>query len=352
MILRGVLRLILLILIAYCSLAMPGEALAVGSARCAIDGPSLWMPPNEGGAPVVVEVEIFLIDLQEISDVQSNYTVDFGLTLSWTDPRIQAMVEEGEGCSAALPEIWHPAFIFLNASESGMDHVGEVDVRKSGEVVYSRRYTRTFNTKLKLQPFPFDKQKLPITIASSIYSPDEVVFVTDQKLIEVWEGAQLPGWKLNSLVADESVNPITKMGTRHSAIAFNILVERKAEFYLWRLVLPLFLVILMAWAVFWLDPVQIAPQVTLATGSIFSLMSLLIGQTQMLPRLPYMTIADILIVISLLLVFSAFGEAIFTGTLSFSGKVDKAKRVDRIGRRVYISIVAVVLMLVAILYLG
>ena len=105
----------------------------------------------------------------------------------------------------------------------------------------------------------------------------------------------------------------------------------------------------MAWGVFWLDPAFLPSQINLATGSVFTLMAFLISLGYMLPSISYLSIADKLIVASVILVFLAFGEAVLTGYLTQNEKVEAARNLDRHSRWLYLVLWA--LLPLVIIYL-
>jgi len=330
----------LLLLLALIAPSLQAEVPQDGDPQnCVVPSASSWSIPNIGTEPVRIGVEFFLLDLVEINDKLNSFTLDFVMTLSWHDGRLAGVASQGTGCITRLDAIWHPAFIFLNAGESSSDHTGSVELLENGEVIHSRRYTRTFSTALDMRRFPFDKQTLVVRIASMIYGPDQVEFYGEAALTTMYDEASLPGWSLESLQSNMRVGPITAATTSHSSLEYKILVERQSAYYFWRLVFPLLLLMLMAWSVFWIPPEHLGPQISVAIGAIFSLMSFLVSQGRILPPISYMTTADILIVISVLLIFIAFGESVVTGRLAQTGNNHLAQRIDHIGRWIYILVV-------------
>jgi len=98
---------------------------------------------------------------------------------------------------------------------------------------------------------------------------------------------------------------------------------------------PLTIIIFMSWAVFWIDPTQIAVQVGIATTAILTLIAFLFSLEARLPRISYLTSIDFFIFGSLTLVFLAFLQAILTCSLGFQGNVALARRIDRWSRWVF-----------------
>ena len=331
---------ILFLLLALISPSLQAEASGGGDTGvCVVPNVNLWSPPKTALGPVRIEVEFFLIDLIEINSKSNSFTIDFAMALSWQDARLAGAANQGAGCIASLDSIWHPDFIFLNAGESDLDHTGNVEILENGEVLYSRRYTRTFAIDLELRKFPFDNQTLIVQIVSMLYGPDQLEFYGEPALTSINEGASLPGWTVEALQIELQARPIITATSSHSSVEYKISVERQSAYYLWRTVFPLLLLMLMAWSVFWLEPEHLSAQISVAIGAIFSLMSFLVSQGSILPPVSYMTIADILIFISLLMIFIAFGESVVTGQLAREGRNRLAQRIDRIGRWVYILVI-------------
>lgn len=314
--------------------------------RCEIPDVSFWSPPESESSFVVVDVEFFVLDIIEINDRLNRFKLDFTLTLRWTDHRLESVATGDAGCTTLLAEIWHPQFIFVNSGEGAGDYDGLVEVLRGGEVTYSKRFTREFAANLDLRRFPYDAQELVVDIASMLYGPDDVRFAASAAGTEILAGARIPGWKVSQLESSVPEQPIITKTSSHSSLSYAVHVERESGYYFWRLVFPLMMITLMAWSVFWLEPSQLGPQMTVATGAIFSLMAFLVSQGQILPAVSYISIADRLIVACVVLVFTAFGEAVLTGTLSQAGHDKLAKTIDRFGRWVYLS--AVVLLIVVL----
>jgi hypothetical protein len=73
---------------------------------------------------------------------------------------------------------------------------------------------------------------------------------------------------------------------------FEIAVERRYGFYLWKVFLPLLLMVIMSWSVFWFDPPEVSSQVTIAVTTILTIIAFALAISLTLPRVPYLTFAD------------------------------------------------------------
>jgi hypothetical protein len=71
-----------------------------------------------------------------------------------------------------------------------------------------------------------------------------------------------------------------------------IAVERRYGFYLWKVFLPLLLMVVVSWSVFWFDPPEVSSQVQIAVTTILTIIAFALAISLTLPRVPYLTFAD------------------------------------------------------------
>ena len=82
----------------------------------------------------------------------------------------------------------------------------------------------------------------------------------------------------------------------------------------------------------------------MSTSAVLTLIAFLFSLGQILPRLSYLTRADRFVLGSVLLVFTAFGEALVTTSLANRGREELALKIDRISRFVFPAAFAVVVL--------
>ena len=127
--------------------------------------------------------------------------------------------------------------------------------------------------------------------------------------------------------------PYTPIDAIHAAgFAFRFTAERYVTYYIWQVILPLGVVVVMSWAAFWVGRDNVGVRIGVATSSILTLIAQRFVLAHLLPRLPYMTRLDYFTVGSTLLVFIALIMVILTAFLtgrdrdSLAGKLDVAAR--------------------------
>jgi len=302
-------------------------------------------PPIQAGEPVKVALGIALIDLYEINDADQTFRADVLAELNWQDPRLGAQARGGplDECNLRLGDIWHPDIRGINVRTQHRVLGETLRIDDAGNVHYEKQLLGTFSSRFDLRDFPFDIQTLRMRMASLRYGPHTVRFVP--KDLGKIKGRELSigGWRVLDDHPDASIKPMRAGLAEFSRLDHVVLVAREPAYFLWNFVLPLGLIVLMAWSVFWLDPKAWGPQIGIATASAFTLVAFLIALRSRLPPVPYLTRLDELILYSTILVFVALAQVILTSRLAESNRLELARRLDAYGRWIYIGIFGLVI---------
>jgi len=94
--------------------------------------------------------------------------------------------------------------------------------------------------------------------------------------------------------------------------------------------------VFMAWTVFWIAPHNFGPHVGVTTAAALTLIAFLLSTRPLLPRVEYLTRADVVILGSAVLVFFCLGEAVLTSNLAAGGRDALARSIDRWSRVLYV----------------
>jgi len=119
------------------------------------------------------------------------------------------------------------------------------------------------------------------------------------------------------------------------------MASRSMQHYILKVILPLVLIVIMSWTVFWIDPSEGGSQIGVAVTSMLTLIAYRFAIDTQLPRLPYMTRLDAFILISTLLVFLSLIEVLLTTILDNKQQIERAKTIDRYCRVIFPVIFAV-----------
>ena len=311
--------------------------------------PALIDRPNAGSGPTQISVGIWVADISNIDSAQQNFTAEVAVVLRWKDSRL---AHTGKGIVRyPLEQIWHPRVSIVNETDSVSRKLPEsVEVESDGTVTYRQRYVGAFTQPLRLRSFPFDRQTFRVQLVAVRYQSNEVMFVPDQVWIQdglkgaggISPSVTLPDWTIEKW----ELKPIVyALAPRHqySGYAFEFTASRNVQHYLLKVILPLVLIVMMSWAVFWIDPVTSNSQINVAVTSMLTLIAYRFAIDSQLPRLPYMTRLDAFILTSTILVFFSLIEVLVTTILDNNQQTGRAKKIDRYCRVIFPVIFAVAL---------
>jgi hypothetical protein len=306
---------------------------------CAVINVRTDVRPDQEGPPSQITVGIRMIDLMEISDVSQMLTGDFAVVLSWTDSRLADLV----GCEVSLDHIWSPGLVFSNSGRRFRDRPKEAGIGPGGRVRYVQRYSGTFATYHDLRHFPFDPQAFRVSLFSLEWQEDEVRLVVDENVTGRREVLNVSNWTIEWVAGSIHREYFQATDRFHSRYDFTISAQRVSGYYVWKVILPLCLIVIMSWCVFWLDPDHHGPNIGLSATSMLTLIAFIFATTNMVPALSYLTRLDRFIVGSTVLVFLALVECITTINLVSRDKRDWAVRLDNVSRAVFPLVFAIII---------
>ncbi|HEV3393794.1 MAG TPA: hypothetical protein VG103_09855 [Chthoniobacterales bacterium] len=321
-------------------------AMSIQFARGA-EMPAVIDRPGAQEGPTQVSVGIWIVDISNIDSAQQHFTADIAVVLQWKDARL---AHTGTGLAHyALDQIWTPRVAIANETSSvSRKFPDSVEVEPDGTVIYRQRYAGSFTQSLRLQSFPFDRQAFHFQVVAIRYRPNEVVFVPDENWIR--DGLQqaagispsitLPDWTVEKWDAKARVYALTP-GMQYSGYAFEFTASRNVAYYIWKVILPLVLIVMMSWVVFWIDPATSNSQISVAVTSMLTLIAYRFAVDSQLPRLPYMTRLDLFFLVSTLLVFFSLIEVLITTILENKQQTERAKKIDRYCRVIFPAIFAI-----------
>jgi len=289
--------------------------------------------PDPVGTPTEVRLSAMLIDLQSINDSAQSFTVDIYVLVRWSDTRLISpeLPESLVGCMIPLDDIWTPRPVFVNERNARRAFEEKVAVLPDGTVEYAQRLQGEFTSRLHLLDFPFDEHDLVVEILARGYTPEEVAFVPEL-VTGMAADLTITDWHVGEASAEVVGRYLQPRDKTIASVVFRTPVKRRVGFYSMKTFLPLTLIVFMSWAVFWIKPGLLPPQIGVSTSAILTLIAFQFSLGYMLPRLSYLTRADRFLIGSTLLVFLAFGEALRTSYLANRDQEERALRIDRISR--------------------
>jgi hypothetical protein len=307
--------------------------------------------PNVTDGPTQITVGVYFLDIDEIDDVKQQFSIDMFFRITWRDPRLALPEDQRTGQVRIVPrdKIWNPKGMIINdrGLRSQLPLVVEVD--DLGNVRYRQRVTGALSFESKLQQFPFDSQTLLVDFVSYAYTPEEIEWAPGSGVIGDGSSITADGWELRILEPEFSDFTIPGEGVVRPRLTYLIEAKRDVQYYLLTLFLPMSLIIFMSWTAFWLQPDIVPPRIAISTASIFSLIAFGFSIRLSLPRVSYVTIADVFVIGCMLMVFLALGVAVIGSRMASAGQMNQALRLNAIARWTYFALYCLLISTIVVL---
>jgi hypothetical protein len=273
----------------------------------------ILQPPFEDGKPIDVLIGLHVVNLAAIDEVSEQFQVDAYLFEQWIDKRL-AYTSEGpqdQVRNYSAGQIWVPQLEMINAASPRTRGEVSIMVSPDGRVQYVERLLVDLSSRFELRRFPFDKQQLVVIVHPFLADGPRIRFKMDQE--STWTASEftsfssLAQWHLLGMRSELLVAP-TYGGLTVPEARFEINVERRSSFYIWKVFLPLLLMVFLSWAVFWIEAGDLSNQIQVAVTTILTVIAFAFAISATMPRLPYLTYIDAFFLECYIYVFIAVVE--------------------------------------------
>jgi len=300
--------------------------LSLGASGTASAQEALTSPPVDESGAVKVDVSFLLVDVMGVHDADQEVSADLFFRLNWTDPRLSR--DEDGSRFLKVDEIWSPNFQSTTgrSTREMLPRLAVVDAE--GNASYTQRLTGRFGAPTFLADFPFDEHDLsfPFFFATSQGVVD--FDVNEGPIVEISSLLSTPDWEITGGEISTEPLPISAALPPVSGATFTIHAKRITSHYIWNTIIPLIVIVMMSWTVFWAPPAQIAVQFGFSATSILTVIAYRFALANQVPPLSYSTRLDAFLNGAFILAFLALVEVIITARLIYRERVATAERVD------------------------
>lgn len=306
---------------------------------CAWPEQGLTSRPTPDKGPTDVTLRLYVNDIISIQDARQSFTADVFFRADWQDSRL---THPGpDPCVAAPGQIWTPSLQLINRRVLDSIKAPEFLVAPSGAVTMVVRSYGEFSFRADLSDFPFDQQELTFNIVSS-YGKGDVRLLTGPELMGMAEALSVANWTIQmagSRSLTEYVQPVDKYLVRLDMV---LRAKRLTGYYTWQQLLPLFLVVMMTWVVFWIPQEHVAPRVGLAATAMLTLIAYRFAMSAVLPPIAYLTRLDVFIIGASILIYASLATTVAVSYIFSRHNEELAHRVNRSARWLSPLLLAVV----------
>ena len=311
-------------------------------------------PARADAGPEKVTVGVFINDLQEINLETDNFTIDFYLWFRWKGSNVDP--------TDSLEPMNSNAMENTTTSQTGGVtgkplYPAPVDM-PDGSKYMAFRYQGVFSRKMNLEKYPFDIQNLVVMFEDQNQDSRQLEFVPDTMPAKISPLVTMPGYEIGAptLIVHPHRYP-TNFGdltsppdVRYSRIVITVPVTRDPLPYMVKIILPILIVILIT-SLIYLIPARLEDSRTgIGVTAMLTIVALQWTTDSNLPSVEYLTLLDMIYIISLAYILVAMGYTVMASRRN-SHEVAEAQSTS-LDRRwgisslvVYVAVIALTILL-------
>lgn len=212
-----------------------------------------------------------------------------------------------------------------------------------------------FNQPFSLSDYPLDRQRLSIKVEDQTYGIDRLAFVIDTTNSGLGDLMRIPGWNLEGWKAETFAHDYqTDFGDKdtpqvYSMARFSIEISRPVSFFFWKLLLPLFMVIIAAIAALLIRPQLLGERAALPAAALLSAIFLQKSYSDSLPDLGYLVLMDQIYLIAYPVIILTLIRAIYAYLQVEDAKITRLQVVHRTDLRLLALLLAIFVVGVALI---
>ncbi len=290
--------------------------------------------------PVKVEIGTRVEQIVEVDHQSEFFTAVASLQMEWIDPALAFNPEtcqcdfktlSGAGLDAFLGERPWPVFTLRNQQGNRWVQNRNLVVYANGRAIYLERFTTNFQVDFDFRKYPFDVQEFVIRV-DSLYPEELFRYAALEGFTEISPEHGEDEFVLTDF--ETTVGSEKRSGgATTSRFTFSFQAPRHLSYYVWRVFVPILLIISVSWVTFFLR--DYGRRIEVASANLLLFIAFSWSLAENYPRLGYLTFLDV--VMAIMFVVNAFVVAynVWLKRLEMAGQEDLAERVDSVLDWVY-----------------
>ena len=175
--------------------------------------------------------------------------------MTWKDPRLVFYPRQVSEQREYTPdEIWIPSLLMINATERREKITVNIKGDPDGTIHYIELFQAELTTSFYLEPFPFDDQSLEVFLQPFLDERNTVAIAYDEPNSGVGTEpfVELAQWKILGFKATQQRREIGRSGKQIAELEIDLQVQRRSRYYIWKVFLPLIVMVAIAYSAFWI----------------------------------------------------------------------------------------------------
>jgi hypothetical protein len=190
-----------------------------------------------------------------------------------------------------------------------------------GSKYQEMRVNGRFYQPYDLQQYPLDNQQIALYLEDTRRTVNEVVYVADTENAGVDASMVIPGWTVSSLTSQTFVHDYqTDFGdtaagprsTQFTSLVYSVEIERDINYFYWKLLFPLVIVLLTNWLALLLRPHWIDLRTGMPATALLTTVFLQVTYSSALPESAYLVLMDKIYVLAYLMIIVTLLQIIWS----------------------------------------
>lgn len=225
-----------------------------------------------------------------------------------------------------------PTMELVNAVEndSATKILTEPQIQKDGSRYQIFRVRGQFFQPFTLKNFPLDTQQLSISIEDTTHPSRDLVYIADTHDSGFSDRVSIPGWHIDGWTLNSGNHAYnTEFGdigsgdSDYSTITYALSIERPFSYFLWKLLLPLCIVLAANWAALLLHPSLVDVRTALPATALLTAVFLQQSYSSNLPQVGTLVLVDKIYVLAYALIIATLTRVIVSATHNVRAETDQ-----------------------------
>ena len=279
--------------------------------------------------PDTVRVGIYINSIHDIDFKQKEYTITFWLWLKYKNKDFDFMQ------NLEIPQAKSVTRSFATTDSS------------NNRIYLLMKMQCIMKDSWRINNFPFDKQKLRLSLENSQFDSKSLVFVADTLGKHYDPRFTLRGWDIDSCTINIGTkkyetafgdDSYTKPHSEYSSFKIFLNISRNATGLFWKLFLGMYIAFLIAYICFYIHPDGIDSRFGLSVGALFAVIGNKYIIDSSLPETTTFTLVDTLHGLTLFFIFAIIAATTYSLKLVKSDRMKASKKFDMIIAQTFLAV--------------
>ncbi|XP_066292648.1 neuronal acetylcholine receptor subunit alpha-3-like [Branchiostoma lanceolatum] len=217
-------------------------------------------PVKSASTAVNVDFDMSLRQIIDLAEKEQTFRLNVWLRLYWDDEYLTWNASDHGGVEYLTihsSEVWRPdIFLYNNIAETygAVPTITDVTVTSAGRVTYLQPAIFTSACPVTIERFPFDKQECELEFGSWIYTGAKINLSLINPYADRSVFTQNEEWILNEVPMQRRVSLYSCCPEPYVTIIVNMQLERRSFFYIFNMVLPCIILMILNVFGFYIPP--------------------------------------------------------------------------------------------------